>query len=509
MFSLKTRVVALVALPCMVAPIRADGGISAREAPGPIVSFEVTEATEIGDSTYYSSSRMEAAWAWPGKSVHEWKLVVAEPATGLIDTVFVDGDILNRIITGLKSGTEYELTVSGILASGRGARGLSAIATTPEEVWQLKGAEAGVGNTFDECWIVVENGNVLSWPFLYGDDAPGSFAGKVRFYYKPFPRSEPSGGVRVAISKEKATEDPESVASFVTLEGFGLRNPPFPATLVKQLAACQGVPLSAEMGGGVRLFFEAAGADRLTRYMYLDSQDYYRGQDFHPGDPTVVEETEDYETGGPAEPTVVIGVLGEPADSTTGLYQARQSKMGWPTLDSWTWDGASGTFMIITGADVCEQTNDGLFYAVWDGGAWSVVKDEDDACARPLVLDAHGPVVVHRGGHRYKVYYEDQAEGRSDKPFHLLYADAERSGAEDRVEIEDWDAESSAREVHFRWPDGSALTRGRESGLGDHAILCPAGGLEVQVMYLNLGGKDDSSAPRIPAGLGMAILVNP
>ena len=48
-----------------------------------------------------------------------------------------------------------------------------------------------------------------------------------------------------------------------------------------------------------------------------------------------------------------------------------------------------------------------------------------------------------------------------------------------------------------------------ESGLGDHVILCPDGTLDVQVMYVNLGGKDNSQAPSASTGVGMAVLVNP
>ena len=56
------------------------------------------------------------------------------------------------------------------------------------------------------------------------------------------------------------------------------------------------------------------------------------------------------------------------------------------------------------------------------------------------------------------------------------------------------------------WLTDTGLGR---DGLGDHVILCPDGTLDVQVMYVNLGGKDNSQAPSVSTGVRMAVLVNP
>ena len=66
-----------------------------------------------------------------------------------------------------------------------------------------------------------------------------------------------------------------------------------------------------------------------------------------------------------------------------------------------------------------------------------------------------------------------------------------------------------ARQVNFLWPDGSLLDAQDEAGLGDHMILTPTGSLDLQYMFLNRGGFDNSKWKASSAGLGIAVLLNP
>jgi hypothetical protein len=159
--------------------------------------------------------------------------------------------------------------------------------------------------------------------------------------------------------------------------------------------------------------------------------------------------------------------------------------------------------MIITGADACGVTTNGLFMAIWDGATWQVEKA--DGCATPLVPSGHGPVPVHLGDARYKLYYEDETNGHAEKPLKLLFTDGADAGDAEAVDFADWESSDAGRDVHFLWPDGTLLGANEESGLGDHMILVP----DDEVMYLNLGGFDNSDWNKPSAGLGMALLLNP
>jgi hypothetical protein len=113
-------------------------------------------------------------------------------------------------------------------------------------------------------------------------------------------------------------------------------------------------------------------------------------------------------------------------------------------------------------------------------------------------------VVLHLGGSRYKLYYEARQGTTNEvpKPLRVLYID----GGSD---VNHWEDEARAREVHFRWPDGTQITEGEESGLGDHVIYYPTSAPDHQVMYLNLGGFDNPDDPTLSNGVGMAVLLNP
>ena len=444
--------------------------------------------------TYNSSTRLRIEWSPPAASVATYEITAAESigATSLVTET--DGTATHAILTNLKSDTTYEVNIRACLDPQCGesfVADLSAVGRTSPEYWQLEGS----GHGFENAHQIVDDGNVLSYVFVYGEGAPADLVGRARLRFKAHFDIEEGPGIHAAISQNVVTDETDSVSAFVHEPGYRVANPEMETPLVRQFAAFQTIPLTEAMGGAIRLLFEAEGGDGQNRLMYLDSQDGLVGLDFHPGEPTTVGAPGDYEVGSLTEPHVAVGVDG------TGLSIVRQSKMGWPTLDSWAWDGAEGSFLIMTAADECGQTNDGLFQANWSGTEWQVQRGADD-CATPLVLSAHGPVIVHLGGTRYKLYYEDATNGRNDKPFRMIYGDT-------IDQIEDWESAEHGREVHFLWPDGSQLSGANEAGLGDHVIFMPTGNLDHQMMFMNLGGLDDSSQPMPSLGIGLAHLINP
>lgn len=456
----------------------------------------------VGSTTLSSSSRLSVAWAAPsGYVVDHYEIRALE--AGLLTQVTAPASSTSVTLTGLKASTTYSVTVKSCQDSGCARYGeASAISgTTSAEYWQVQGT-GGSASTSTFVVPSLSPGNVMAWPFVYGSEA-GHLQGKVRFYFKG---GSPSFNTAVALSTGTATANPASVSSFTQDPNYGLRNPTPGATFInRDVSGPQGVP---RWTGGIRMFFKVSGADNKSRVFYLDSQDGLAGQDFHPGSPTSVSATADWEVGGAAAPTLIIGVTGDAARGDSGLMQARQFKIGVPLLTHWLWDEAPGTFMVITGQDDCGQTIDGLFYVQWDGTRWNVTKGVNN-CARPLVKYGHGPVLLHRGGTRFKLYYEDRLidSGQVNKPLRLLYGDGAFSGASS-LAFEDWETQATAREVHFLWPDGSLVAVGDESGFGDHVIYYPTADQDVQFMYMNLTGLDGTAAAP-SSGIGMAVLINP
>ena len=383
------------------------------------------------------------------------------------------------------------------------------------EYWQIQ----GTGHAYTDGTHIVDDGSTLSFAFRYGAGADADLVGTTRLYYNPNHSAGWTNGIRPATNGSAETS--HAALAHFTPSASGIKvicdqkNPDqCTASDAYYINASQAVPLASK--AVVRLFFEARdmavkpGPNQMspTQIYALDSQDGYRGEDFNTGTSSIcggVQST-DFAPGGACALTLVVA-----ASEATGLSEVRQFKIGFATLTSWLWDEAPGTFMVITGADRCGTTNDGLFYAVYDGAAWNVAKDAG-GCAKSLVPYAHGPVVVNVGAGRYKLYYEDIMSnvpvGSVTKPLRFLTADAARTGAPTVVDFEDWDLPSEAGEVHFRWPDGTALTDDEESGLGDHFVYVPDG-LGSEVMFLNLGGFDNRAAPHESHGLGMAIPVAP
>jgi hypothetical protein len=206
----------------------------------------------------------------------------------------------------------------------------------------------------------------------------------------------------------------------------------------------------------------------------------------------------------------VIAVEGD-AGGNARISNARQHKVAWPTLDSPHWDLAVGTFMVFTVDRVagCSNFQMNHAYAVWDGAKW-VVQYREDGCPK-LFTSAQAAFPFHSGGVRYRLYYGDPSigdgKGTSNLPFlgpkKLIYADGRKTGAPDVVDFEDWEPQTSARDVVFLWPNGDQLDAAAEGYIDDYHFLTPTGASGLQVMYITI---TDGAIPPLSA---TALLTNP
>ena len=432
-----------------------------------------------------SSSRIHASWsAMPGADHYVVTATEAlETSTGV-----TSGNTLT--VTGLKSDTTYTVQVRACHDPNCVDSMVSedVTASTHQEVWQLE----GTGHTYEDATHVVDGGNNIASLIHYGEGSDAGLVGLTRLYYHPFL----DNGVRRSVAM--GAGDRVDLDRFVPDDGFGLMNPPAPMGLFAGIATFQVVPLQDR----IRLYLEVDDEDGLNRLWSVDSVDGLTGLDFHPTDPTSVASTEDWQL---TDPLLELGL--DVDGETSGMVQVRQSKVGWPTLDDWRWDEADGSFLVITGADSCGQTTDGLIAATLVQGRFEV--NQTDGCADILAPSAHGPVIVHRGESRYKLYYENRELGNTAKPLQVIYVDGAH-GSDDHVESSDWESHQAARDVTFLWPDGTEMSPTHESGLGDHTIAMPTSDPMVQVMYMNLGGLDTEPPDNGPSdGIGIATLINP
>jgi hypothetical protein len=476
------------------------------------LTVDPVSAATVGGKAYASSTKLGATWTTASSDNPDYWELVAVSSSGHRVVQRIDSpQDRTATIASLRSSSSYEVTLSACAGTStcQPITTATASGSTAEETWQLR----GTGHSADDAETVAADSNTLAYVFRYGNDADPALAGKLRLYYKPFPAqflpppSYGAPGLRVGLSTTAGTTSP----TYEIASGYGLDSPNPPGEQIVSILAFQAVPMIP--GDRVRLFFEAGddiGGKATVRYYSLDSQDGLMGRDFAKGDTTLPNKGEDYNPGGSAEPTLVLGAHGDALKGDSGLTNIRQSKMGWPLLDSWAWDGAAGAFLVITGSDACGKTKNGLFYATYDGSDWNVIKDQS-GCATRMVDYGHGPVVVHLGGSRYKLYYEDElnATNHSGKPLRLVYADGSTTGDPKHVELDDWEPSSAAREVRFLWPDGTDVDVQSESGFGDHVIFMPTGSTDQQVMHMNLSGMDNANQPRASVGVGTANLINP
>jgi len=485
-------------------------------SPPANVAVANTDSQTVGGNTLSSSTKLAVTWTAPSDYSVDHYVISASETVGNTSLSFsATASSTSATLTGLKSGTGYSVVVSACKDAACAEAGSAAAvtATTSEEYWQLQGS----GNSYTTLSTTVSDGSVLSWVMRWGAEAGSAYAGRYQYYYNTTTSGREGVGVATASGTGTGVS---TLTSFSPLTTSGLRRScssapgtsvsSCPATGAFEISATQAVPMQ---NGRIRIYFEASDVrdNNSARIYSLDSQDGLIGQDFHSGATQAYcggIGSSDYASGGACALELLIDVSSTPSASTP-LSQARQFKIGYDWNTDWRWDGAAGTFMVITGDDNCNNYPNALFYATWDASKWTVAKDSSN-CARPIAPAAHGPVLVPLGGVAYKLYYEDQTNGaQSGKPLRLLYGDGQSSGSQAAVDFEDWESNTLARQVNFLWPDGSLLDAQDEAGLGDHMILTPTGNLDLQYMFVNRGGFDNSKWNASSAGLGIAVLLNP
>ncbi len=465
-----------------------------------------------GARTVFSSSVLMVSWTPdPADQTDHFEIVAAEGVQGTSVRVSVAATATTTAITNLKAQTQYQIVVMSCAdeACTVSTAAEAVTGATDTEYWRLR----GTGNNVTGLTAAVSDGNAKLSATRFGPDA-GPNANRIQLYYGPMRQQGREGSLSVAVASGPA--NPAVPNSFLTFTSrantTGLITPTSPAPLVAEVATGQGVPVSTPTGGFVRLFFEAQGADNRTRAMWVDSTDGFLGLDFNRGAATTCSTTADYSTGGGCAPTVAFGVDGD-VGGNRGITNARQVKVAWPTLDSPHWDMAPGTFMVFT-LDRMDRCNAPAFaqhgYAVWDGTTWTV-QYRADGCPK-MFTSAQAAFPFHSGGARYRLYYGDPSltAGKvagSSLPFlgpkKLIYADGVLTGLPAVVDFEDWEPQTSSRDIVFLWPNGDQMDAAAEGYIDDYHFLTPTGTNSLQVMYLTI--TDGAVAPFS----AVAILTNP
>lgn len=477
------------------------------------VSVSSPTALSVGGLTLGSSAKLAVRWSAPaGYNVHHYEIVGTETVGGTRTSVQARAGETSVTLTLLKAATTYRVLVRACQDSACTQYGAATpvSATTATEYWQLQGSGASVNG----LTRIVSDGNARLSATRIGADAGTANAATVQLYYGP----AGSPALSVAVGNAVARADqPASYLGFTSKAATsGLFSPPSTSAtrLIASIATGQGVPLAANLGGKVRVFFEATGSDGKTRIFSIDSQDGYVGQDFNSASAsaTTCSTDADYASGGGCAPTLVIGVEGDATGANARVKNARQHKIAFPTQTDWRWNGAAGTFMVWTTDSIsgCSSFQHNHGYAVWDGTRWNV-QVRDDGCPK-LFTSAQACLPMHLGGTRYKMYCGDPSmtTGKvsgSSLPFlgpkKLIYGDGSATGPDATVEFEDWEAQSAARNVVFLWPDGSQLNERAQGYIDDYHFLAPTGSLDLQVGYLTI--TDGTTMPFAVA----AVLLNP
>ena len=481
-------------------------------APPTGVAVSGPSVQTVGAFSFGSSSKLAATWTAPTSfAVHHFEVIGTESVGGTRTSVSANAGDTAATLTGLKAATTYRVVVRACQNATCSLYGAAApaSATTATEYWQLQGSGASVGGLTK----VVADSNARLSATRIGTDAGTPNAGRVQFYYGPM--ASPTLSVAVGNAVANAAT-PSSYLSFTSKVGSsGLVTPASSSAPrdIASIATGQGVPLAANLGNKVRLFFEATGSDNKTRIFSIDSKDGFVGQDFNSSAALTCVTDADYASTGGCAPTLVIGVEGDANGvSNLRIKNARQNKVAYPTQADWRWDGAPGAFMVFTTDSVsnCSAVQQNHGYAVWDGTRWNV-RYRADGCPK-LFTSAQACLPMHLGGARYKMYCGDPSimAGKvtgSSLPFlgpkKLMYADGSGTGADATVEFEDWEAQTASRDIHFLWPDGTKLDDRAEGYIDDYHFLAPTGSLDLQVGYLTI---TDGSV--VPFGVA-AILLNP
>jgi hypothetical protein len=486
--------------------------VSTALSPPTGVAINTSRTQTVGSHTFSSSTTLNASWATPSDYTPDHYVISAAEASGGSTVSFsASTGSTSATLSGLKAGTAYNVIVKacGDTTCTSSGSATAVSATTADEYWQLQGS----GNTTAGLTRIVSDGNVRISATRFGAEAGGSTANRIQLYYGPNGSVSPRQALTTAMTSTATTAStPSSYLSFIGSGGTtGLITPATAATLVKTVATGQGIALSTALGSKVRLFFEASGADNKTRIFSIDSVDGYVGQDFNAGAATTCSTTADFTSGGGCTFTLVVGVEGDSSGANSKIRNARQNKVGYPVLSDWRWDGAAGTFMVFTTDSIvgCSTSNMNHGYAVWDGSAWSV-QYEATGCPK-LFKSAQAAFPMHLGGVSYKLYYGDPSitSGKlsGSPPFlgpkKMIYADGSKTGQTDRVDFEDWESQSIARNVNFLWPNGDLLNDTAEGYIDDYHFLAPTGSLDLQVMYLAI-----TNGSEVPFA-GAAVLLNP
>ncbi len=484
-------------------------------APPTGVAVSGASPQTVGSFSFGSSSKLSATWTAPtGFAVHHFEVIGTESVGGTRTSVSAAAGETSATLTGLKAATAYRLMVKACQDVACTLYGAAApvSATTATEYWQLQGSGASISGLTK----VVSDGNARLSATRIGPDAGTANAGRVQFYYGPMATPGSTASLAVAVGNATANAaTPSSYLSFTSKAGTsGLFTPATSsaARSIASVATGQGVPLAANLGNKVRVFFEAAGSDGKTRIYSVDSKDGFVGQDFNSSAAVTCSTDADYASTGGCAPTLVIGVDGDATGGNLRIKNARQNKVAHPSQTDWRWDGAPGAFMVFTTDSVaaCSTVPQNHGYAVWDGTRWNV-QYRADGCPK-LFTSAQACLPMHVGGTRYKMYCGDPSisAGKvtgSTLPFlgpkKLLYADGSGSGADATVEFEDWEAQTVSRDIAFLWPNGSRLDDKAEGYIDDYHFLAPTGSLDLQVGYLTI--TDGVVVPFAVA----AILLNP
>lgn len=476
--------------------------------PSPAIPVTVAAhgTQTVGTGSVASSSKLAVSWTALSGPVDHYEIDATDAVAGVTSTTTVVAPATATTLTLLKAQTTYTVAVRACRDSACqvAARG-TGTGATDKEYWRMHGTGASTSGLTQP----VSDGNARLSATRFGE--AGVSTGRIQLYYGP----RGFNGLAVATASQAA--DAALPASYLTFTSrvnvSGLQSPSPAATLISQVATGQGVPLTEAMGGRVRLFFEAQGADGKTRIFSIDSTDSYAGLDFN-GDAsrTLCSTAAEYGTGGSCEPTVVIGVQGDAVEPNQRFTNVRQHKVAWPSMTSPHWDGAAGTFMVFTTDSItgCSSSPMNHGYAVWSGNRW-VVQYASSGCPR-LFTSAQAALPMHITGHRYKMYYGDPSvtTGKNTGsglpwlgPKKLIYADPALSGSGSQADFDDWELQSAARDVVFLWPDGSVFNDTAEGYIDDYHFLAPTGSLDLQVMYLSI--TDGTVVPFAAT----ATLVNP
>lgn len=473
------------------------------------VSVGLSASQTVAATSFGSSTKLAVSWTAPAGAVDHYHITATEPIQNTQVSASSSGNSV--VLSALKSATPYTVVVTSCQDAEckQSASAPGVTATTSGEVWQLQGS----GNATSGLNRIVSDSNVRISATRIGGDAGTSTANRIQLYYGPNSQTSPRQALSTAVTgSDTSASSSSSYLSFVSAAATtGLISPATPAAAVKQIATGQGVPLSSAMGGRIRLFFEAQASDGKTRIYSLDSVDGYVGQDFNSGAPKTCSTATEYNAGGACLPTTVIGVEGDSVNASSKLLNVRQFKLGYPVLNDWRWDGAAGTFMVLTTDSVtgCTSYPMNHAYAVWDGSRWTA-QYGSDGCPK-LFKGAQAAFPMHLGGVRYKLYYGNPAitTGKlsGSLPFlgpkKIIYADGSISGTRGIVDFEDFENQGVARDMVFLWPNGDRLDSTASGYIDDYHFLAPTASLDLQVMYLAI-----TNGAEVPFGAA-AILLNP